>query len=124
MHDSAAEWSDVAKLLRAQRQVARLSLRSLARLTNVSDSYLSQVERGLYQPSPEVLKAWAGALGIPAGTLYERLGWLDREEAADDLAAPAASGVSVETAIEEDARLTGPQKKALLSMYRTLVGDD
>ena len=120
----AEEWADVAELLRAQRQVARLSLRSLARLTKVSDSYLSQVERGLHQPSPEILKVWAGALGIPASTLYERLGWLEDEDPARSAAQGADQDDGVEAAIARDGRLTDGQKKALLGMYRTLVGEE
>lgn len=117
MTSNNAGWPDVAAFLRSQRQVARLSLRSLARLTNVSDSYLSQVERGLHQPSPEVLKAMAGALGIPLAALYERMGWLDAGD--DEPAATEEPGV--EAAIERDPRLTPAQKSALRSMYRTLV---
>jgi transcriptional regulator with XRE-family HTH domain len=114
-------WPDVAELLRAQRKMARLSLRHLASLTQVSDSYLSQVERGLYQPSPEVLKAIAEALGLSVSSLYERLGWLDEDEAAK----PAAHDVStVEEAIAADDRLKPAQKKALRDMYRALIGDD
>ncbi len=120
----AEEWADVAELLRAQRQVARLSLRSLARLTKVSDSYLSQVERGLHQPSPEILKVWAGALGIPASTLYERLGWLEDEDPARSAEQDAEQDGGVEAAIARDGRLTDGQKKALVGMYRTLVGEE
>lgn len=55
-------WVDVAAVLRKQRQLAHMSLRGLAKITHVSDSYLSQVERGLHEPSPEILKKIAGAL--------------------------------------------------------------
>ena len=122
------DWTDVAAFLRAQRQLANLSLRSLARLTNVSDSYLSQVERGLHQPSPEVLGAMARALGIPATSLYARVGWLDAadEPVADapvdaPLAGDIVAGNGVEGAIANDRRLTAAQKSALTGMYRTLV---
>jgi transcriptional regulator with XRE-family HTH domain len=110
-------WSDVAEILRTQRKLARLSLRHLANITHVSDSYLSQVERGLYEPSPEVLKAIAHALNVPLAGLYERLGWLDDD---DDDAQP---GAGVEAAIDADERLTATHKRALRDMYRTLVGD-
>jgi transcriptional regulator with XRE-family HTH domain len=114
-------WPDVAEMLRAQRKMARLSLRHLASLTHVSDSYLSQVERGLYQPSPEVLKAIAEALGLSVASLYERLGWLDE----DDPVEPSERQVStVEEAIAADDRLRPTQKKALRDMYRALVGED
>ena len=117
---SEAAWSDLAEYLRAQRKLARLSLRHLAQLTSVSDSYLSQVERGLYQPSPEVLRAIAQALGLPVAALYERLGWLRPE----DGHVPTASPSGVEGAIEADPRLTRAQKAALLGVYRVLVGEE
>ena len=115
MDDPRRQWADVAELLRTQRQLARLSLRHLAKMTSVSDSYLSQVERGLYEPSPEVLKSIAEALNIPISGLYERLGWLD-----DDPAGTAVPGV--EEAIDADEQLTKAQKHALREMYRTLIG--
>jgi transcriptional regulator with XRE-family HTH domain len=117
MDASREPWADVAELLRTQRQMARLSLRHLAKMTHVSDSYLSQVERGLYEPSPEVLKSIADALNLPVSSLYERLGWLDDEP--DD---GPADVPGVEEAIEADAKLSTPQKKALREMYRTLIG--
>ncbi len=111
------DWASLAPFLRAQRQMAHLSLRALAQMTGVSDSYLSQVERGLHQPSPEVLKSMATALGISATTLYERMGWIDAAEDPDS----AELREGVEAAIERDARLTESKKAALLTMYRTLV---
>jgi transcriptional regulator with XRE-family HTH domain len=118
---SEAAWGDLADYLRTQRKLARLSLRHLAQLTSVSDSYLSQVERGLYQPSPEVLRSIAKALGIPVADIYERLGWLGPDDAGvrDRREVPAG----VETAIQADERLTPEQKSALLGVYRVLVGD-
>jgi transcriptional regulator with XRE-family HTH domain len=114
--DPRRQWADVAELLRTQRQLARLSLRHLAKMTSVSDSYLSQVERGLYEPSPEVLKSIAEALNIPINGLYERLGWLDDDRE------PGAVVPGVEEAIDADEQLTKAQKHALREMYRTLIG--
>jgi len=101
--------------IRQQRGLAKLSLRHLARLSGVSDSYLSQVERGLYRPSADVLRALAGALKLPPTTVYERYGLLDE-------ATPGM--VDVQEAIRLDPRLREPQKEALLHMYRTLVEED
>ena len=50
--------------VRAQRRLAQVSLRNLARMSGVSDSYLSQIERGNYRPSPQVVKALAQAFGL------------------------------------------------------------
>lgn len=98
--------------IRAQRRLARISQRNLAKATGVSDSYLSQVERGLYRPSAQVAKALAEAFGLSPQALYTQLGLLDEESAAP---------TGVEQAIREDSRLGPEQKEALALMYRTLV---
>jgi len=113
--DAARRFGD---FIRAQRQLANLSLRHLAKLSNVSDSYLSQVERGLYRPSPDVVKAIADGLGLAAPTLYHLIGWFEGPPAADVQPVPHQS---VEAAISEDERLSTEQKSALLHLYRTLV---
>ena len=97
--------------IRAQRQLADLSLRQLAELSDVSNAYLSQVERGLYQPSAQVLKSIADALQLSAETLYSRAGLLDDRAAQRDRP-------GVEEAIRLDDRLTGDQKETLLRIYR------
>ncbi len=99
--------------IRAQRQMANLSLRQLSALTAVSNPYLSQVERGLHEPSVRVLKSIAGALNVSAETLLEQAGLITSTEDPDDLA--------TENAIRHDRRLTEPQRRALLSVYRSYV---
>jgi transcriptional regulator with XRE-family HTH domain len=96
--------------IRAQRRLAQLSLRQLAELANVSNAYLSQVERGLYRPSAHVLKNIAGALEISAESMYAQAGLLDGGE--------GGARVSVEEAIQLDDRLTDEQKQALIGVYR------
>jgi transcriptional regulator with XRE-family HTH domain len=98
----------LGEFIRLQREIAHLSLRQLADLADVSNAYLSQVERGLYHPSAHVLKGIAEALEISAEELYTRAGLLDDE----------ARPPSVEEAIRLDDRLTPEQKEALLSVYR------
>jgi transcriptional regulator with XRE-family HTH domain len=95
--------------IRDQREITRLSMRQLANLAHISNPYLSQIERGLYQPSAGVLKGIAGALGIPPEKLYAAAGWFqpEKEDEAD-----------VEAAIRTDSRLTPSQKEALISVYR------
>lgn len=96
--------------IRAQRRLAQLSLRQLSELADVSNAYLSQVERGLYRPSAHILKNIAEALQISAESMYAQAGLLDD--------APAAPRTSVEEAIQLDPRLSGEQKAALLGVYR------
>ena len=101
--------------LREQRGQAQMSLRQLAELTDVSNPYLSQIERGLRRPSAEVLQQIAKALRISAESLYVRAGILDADESGARM---------VEDAIALDARLTERQKTALLDIYRSFVGTD
>jgi len=103
----------LGRYIRAQRELADVSLRHFARSVNISDSYLSQVERGLYRPSGDVLKAIARGLGLAPDELFRRLGWLP--------AAEEGTTVGVPEAIAADEHLTQAEKAALLQMYRTMV---
>lgn len=49
--------------IREMRRAQKLSLRELARLADVEPGYLSQVERGLREPTARWLKAVTDALG-------------------------------------------------------------
>lgn len=98
--------------IRAQRQLANLSLRQLSALTEISNPYLSQVERGLHEPSLHVLRSIADALNLSTETLLERAGLLNvetEEEGATD------------RAIRTDRRLTEAQRTALLAVYRSYL---
>ena len=101
-------------LLRAQRIAADLSLRELAELTKVSNAYLSQLERGLHEPSLSVLRAISSALGVPLGPLLTRVGMLGGGEGEPALR-------ETEAAILRDPELSEPQRTALLSVYRSFM---
>jgi transcriptional regulator with XRE-family HTH domain len=101
--------------IRAQRQLANLSLRQMADLAHVSNPYLSQLERGLHEPSVRVLQSIAHALNVSADTLLAHAG-------IDDADADAPADLhDTEAAIRVDDRLTDEQKQALLSVYRSYV---
>src|SRR5436190_1137137 len=102
----------VGEFIRSQRRLARLSLRQLSDKAKVSNPYLSQIERGIYKPSAEVLKGIAEALNISAESLYARIGLVDPER--EGVQRPP----SVEEAVRLDGRLTTRQKETLLSVYR------
>lgn len=107
--------------LRAQRRMANLSLREMAKRTKVSNAYLSQIERGLHAPSVRVLRSIAGALDLSAEAMLAHAGLLDDEETPDDGAVPGGerSSSTTEVAIRTDPALTDDQKEALLSVYRS-----
>ena len=111
----------LGEFIRRRRKLANLSLRQLAEKTRLSNPYLSQVERGLHQPSMRVIKLISEALNVSAETLLTHAGLLPhRREAAGDQEEESASGV--EQAIEADDRLSGQQKAALISVYRSMLG--
>ena len=64
-----AQLRALGSFIRTQRQLADLSLREMGDLAKISNAYLSQVERGLHQPSVRVLRSIAAALGVPADEL-------------------------------------------------------
>lgn len=98
----------IGEFIKMQRSLANLSLRQLAELSNVSNAYLSQVERGLYKPSAEVLKQIADALKVSTEAFYAQAGLLDTDDAQP----------GVEEAIRLDERLSAEQKETLIRVYR------
>jgi transcriptional regulator with XRE-family HTH domain len=101
--------------IRTQRRLANLTLRDMAELANVSNPYLSQIERGLHEPSVRVLKAIASALDMSAETLLAQAGLFDDAGQADK---SADSTGDTEAAIRVDPKLSDDQKEALLAVYR------
>jgi transcriptional regulator with XRE-family HTH domain len=63
----------VGRELRSERQDAERTLADVAEQAGVSIQYLSEVERGLKEPSSEVLSAVAGALGLRLVDLTSRV---------------------------------------------------
>jgi transcriptional regulator with XRE-family HTH domain len=111
--ESANNSNLLGSFIRAQRQMANLSLRELSAMTAVSNPYLSQIERGLSEPSARVLKSIAEALNISAEALFAQAGLMTESNHSDDNA--------TETALRMDARLTEQQKRALLGVYRSYL---
>jgi transcriptional regulator with XRE-family HTH domain len=105
--------ADVGDFIKDQRETARMSVRHLAELAGVSNPYLSQIERGLRNPSADILQQIAKALQISAETLYVRAGFLSREPSTHN---------GVRDAIANDTRLTAEQRSALINVYESFVG--
>jgi transcriptional regulator with XRE-family HTH domain len=97
--------------IRSQRELANMSLRRMAALAEVSNPYLSQIERGLHEPSMHVLRSIAEALNLSAETILEHAGLID--------AASPVDAADTETAIRADRHLSDQQKQALLAVYRS-----
>jgi transcriptional regulator with XRE-family HTH domain len=104
----------LGSFIRSQRRLANLSLRELAERTEVSNPYLSQIERGLQEPSVRVLKAIGLALDLSAETLLFHAGLLD-----STITTPVGEDGATVAAIRADPDLTESQKQALLAVYRS-----
>jgi transcriptional regulator with XRE-family HTH domain len=112
---ASASDSPLGEYIRRQRELQELSLRQLADLVGISNPYLSQIERGLREPSEKVLDAIARSLELSAEGLYEQGGRRRGEE--DDEETPA-----VVAAIRADRSLTARQRQALLEVYEAFTG--
>jgi transcriptional regulator with XRE-family HTH domain len=105
--------SPLGEFIRRQRELQELSMRQLADLVGISNPYLSQIERGLREPSEKVLEAIAENLELSADVLFERGGRHGEADAGAELAVVAA--------IRADPKLTGRERQALLEIYTAFV---
>jgi transcriptional regulator with XRE-family HTH domain len=116
MDPAEALWNDhlqrLGGYIRAQRQFAQLSQRQLADMADLSDTYMSQLERGLHEPSIRVLRAIAENLGLSADDLFRRAAGLGEH---------GPTGTSTEAVIQADDRFTDAQKQALLAVVRSYL---
>jgi transcriptional regulator with XRE-family HTH domain len=101
----------LGEIIRRQRELNRLSMRQFAELVGISNPYLSQIERGLREPSEQVLSAIATSLETTADALYKQAGI--------ELGEQDAPGVTA--AVEADPSLTPRQRRALLEVYDAFV---
>ena len=116
-----AQRKTLGAFIRTQRKMANLSLRQLAELTSLSNPYLSQVERGLHQPSVRVLKAISDALNLSAETLLAQAGLIDSVTGESADAGQTGRRSRTEDVIGTDERLSDDQKAALIAVYRSMV---
>ncbi len=104
---------DLGDYIREQRRQAELSLRKLSDLANVSNPYLSQIERGLKRPSAEILQQIARALEVSAESLYVRAGILDEDRDSNLIAT-----------VRAQSDLTTEQKQVLIRIYRSFLSEN
>ncbi len=113
--------ADLGRFIQAQREIAQVSVRSLARAADVSDSYVSQLEKGKEMaaslPSAQVLTDLAKGLNLSPDVLIRMATWLPNALAGDDKDA-------VVNAISKDKRLKESQRKALIQLYKSMVEED
>ena len=109
-----AEDSSLGDIIRRQRELSELSMRQFARMVGISNPYLSQIERGLRDPSEKVLDSIAQSLQMSADALYEQAGV--PPEGTDD------GDPAVVEAIRADPALSGRQRQALIQVYEAFAG--
>ncbi len=98
---------ELGEYIREQRKLAEMSLRQLAASAEVSNPYLSQIERGMRKPSAEILSQIAKGLRISAETLYVRAGILD----------DVRGDATVTAALLADQSITDRQRQVLQEIY-------
>ena len=121
---------EIGPLLRRLR--GETSLRDVGRLTGISNSYLSQIERGDRRPGPNVLKRLGSLYGVEVQDLLKRAGFL---EDPDDVAARYDEPQEVERAYQYvladpkfrvGTRPSGPlsleAKRFIVEMYERFTG--
>jgi transcriptional regulator with XRE-family HTH domain len=102
----------LGEIIRRQRELSRLSMRQFAQMAGISNPYLSQIERGLREPSDRVVDAIARSLETSADALYEEAGLVADEDSALE---------AVPDAIVADPALTPRQRKVMLDVYEAFV---
>ena len=112
-----AQMEAFGAFIRSQRKLANLTLRQLAELTSLSNPYLSELERGMHQPSVRVLRQLSSALNLSGEILLAEAGLLnpDRGNGGAD-----ADQAGVEHAIKTDTTIDDKQKAALLAVYQSM----
>ena len=111
--ETANSTDSLGAFIRAQRELANLSVRQLSTMAEISNAYLSQIERNLHEPSIRVLKNVGDALGISPEKLMSQAGLIgdDTENGV------TTAQISTEEAILADPYLEEGEKQALLSVY-------
>jgi len=89
-----------------------MSLRELAAATHLSNAYLSQVERGLHDPSLRVLVQIGNVLDVSMEDILSHGG---------ERTANGQDPAGVEAAISADPYLADAEKEALRAVYRSYV---
>lgn len=128
MTDPRNAWQDgveeLGRFIHAQRKLANLSLRELAGLTDLSNAYLSQLERGLHEPSMRVINSIANALDLSTETILRQAGIFAADSPPAASSDAEVSAVPTEESIQADPYLTESQKEALLAVYRGFASRD
>jgi transcriptional regulator with XRE-family HTH domain len=103
--------SSIGDYIRAQRQMANISLRKMSEQSGISSSVLQEIENGFRNPTGTILQSIARALRLSAETLQLQAGVIDPIDADE---------VDVVREIRRDPNLTERQREVLVDVYRAL----
>ena len=104
----------LGEYLRRQRELRELTMRQVADMAGISNPYLSQIERGLREPSDTVVDAIADALDLTTERLYDAAGIRVQDEGVEEVG-------GVRDAILADGDLKPQQRRALLETYEAFL---
>lgn len=107
--------SAMGAFIRQRRELNKMSLRQLSQATQVSNAYLSQIERGLHDPTLRVLLQIGRALQVSVDDMIQHSREIDAEN--------GEGSTNVEIELRRDPYLTTAEKRSLLSVYRCYVAD-
>ena len=105
--------STFGQFIRHQREMQDLTMRQLADLVGISNPYLSQIERGLREPSEKVVEAIADNLEMSAETL--------KQHRPRPAGATRPRQSAVVAAIRADPELGAKERAALIEVYEAFV---
>jgi transcriptional regulator with XRE-family HTH domain len=113
------------QVLRARRQVSRLRLVDVAERAGVSPQYVSEIERGIKDPSSEMLADVAGALGMDLDDLLDealrrRRSALHDATATQVRARPVGAGPVEAPRVGNVVPFTRPAGSASIPLTRTI----
>lgn len=95
--------------IRAQRELANISLRKMSEQSGISANVLKDIENGIRNPSATIVQSIARALRLSAETLYLQAGVLDPKDVDE---------VDAVRELRRDPHLTEPQREILIEIYR------
>jgi transcriptional regulator with XRE-family HTH domain len=108
--------SSFGEYIRRQRELQELTMRQLADLVGISNPYLSQIERGLREPSERVVEAIADNLEMSAESLKRH-----RRRSAESGGGGNGEEPAVVAAIRADKALSAAQRRALIEIYESFT---
>jgi transcriptional regulator with XRE-family HTH domain len=107
--------SSFGEYIRRQRELQELTMRQLADLVGISNPYLSQIERGLREPSERVVEAIADNLEMSAESLKRHRRRSAETGGGDGEEPPVVAAIRAEKA------LSAAQRRALIEIYESFT---